>query len=73
MIVNNPLKIQRTKEAKSGSTDSPVVEINEQVKQEYAIATQYLQEKTNCSMSCSISELGIEFSDSDWVVKLVFK
>jgi hypothetical protein len=39
MIVNNPLKIQRTKEAKSGSTDSPVVEINEQVKQEYAIAT----------------------------------
>jgi hypothetical protein len=32
IILANPLKIQRTKEAKSGSTDSPVVEINEQVK-----------------------------------------
>ena len=64
-ILDDPLKIRRTKEAKCGSTDSPQVEINEKFKLELSQAQHYLSEKTCASMSCSISELGVVLSDSD--------
>lgn len=55
-ILAEPTKIQRTKEAKAGSTDSPSVEINESKTSEYTLAQSYIEE-SRTSLSCSIGDL----------------
>ena len=55
-ILDEPTTIQRTKEAKMGSTDSPSVEINESKTSEYTLAQSYMEE-SRTSLSCSITEL----------------
>ena len=69
-ILGEPTTIQRTKEAKMGSTDSPSVEINESKSSEYTLAQMYMEE-SRASLSCSIRELDLtkeqlpNLSDSD--------
>ena len=58
-IIDKPTTIQRTKQAKEGSTDSPIVEINESKAFEFPLAKMYQEEAVGSSMSVPISDLDI--------------